>query len=284
MTFLILIGFAFVPFLISSAFAENIWTVSVSQYDGISNKELFSPIELPIKSEDRVIWINYDSTAHKIVSGVPAHPNYAGTFFSTEVLKPGQSNSVVLKHTDYGAYYYFCEIHPWFTGKVFFEEFSPFSSTQNISVDVNDDKTLEIKGNVDSELGTTQYEILIYDSKDHLIFHTVKSFSKDASFDVSIDTSSSIWTHDDEYILKLVYGVPSEATIKTLNIPIFTDKELQKKSYDLCKNMADKKTDFVFEDVSLPYWYKDSLCWFGNSLISSQEIYNGLDFFTKSSL
>ncbi|EGG42607.1 Hypothetical protein Nlim_0492 [Candidatus Nitrosarchaeum limnium SFB1] len=279
-----LILLTFLPLLTSLAFAETTWTVFLSQYDGTYQKELFSPIELPIKSEDKVIWINYDSTAHKIVSGVPAHPDHAGTFFSTGVLKPGQSNSVVLKHTDYGAYYYFCEIHPWFTGKIFFEEFSPFSSTQNISVDVNEDKKLEIKGNVDSELGTTQYEILIYNSKDYLIFHTVKSFTKDASFDVSIDTSSSIWAHDNDYVLKLVYGVPSEATIKTLHIPIFTDKELQKKSYDLCKNMADKKTDFVFEDVYLPYWYKDSVCWFGNALISSQEIYDGLDFFTKSSL
>ncbi|CAD6520503.1 conserved exported hypothetical protein [metagenome] len=279
---LILIGFAFVPFLISPAFAENMWTVSVSQYDGISHKELFSPIELPIKSGDVVNWRNYDSTSHKIVSGVPSHPEASGTFFSTGVLKPGQSEEVKLNHTDYGAYYYFCEIHPWFTGKIFFEEFSPYYSTQSITTEIISDNQLEVKGNVDSDFGTLQYEVLIYDSKNNMIFHTVKSFSEDASFELTIDISSSIWAHDSDYVLKLVYGIPSETTTKTLKIPIITNKELQIKSNDLCENMIDKKTDFLFEGISIPYWYKNSLCWFGKNLISSQEVSDGLNFFTKS--
>jgi len=281
--FLLLIGLIFsISILSSSAFAEgNTWTVFLQQYDGISHKELFSPIELPIKSGDTVNWKNYDSTAHKIVSGVPTHLESSGKFFSTMILKPGENESVKLEHTDYVAYYYFCEIHPWFTGKVFFEEFSPYHSTENMTSEIIDEKQLEIKGNVDSDFGTLPYEVLIYNSKNNLIFHTIKSFNKDASFDVLIDTSSSIWSHDSDYSLKLVYGIPSEATTKTLKIPIITNEKLQTKSHDLCTNGVDEKSDFVFEGVSLPYWYKDPLCWFGNNLISFKEVSDGLNFFTK---
>ena len=52
MLFILLIAITFVPILLSPAFAENTWTVFLSQYDGTSHKELFSPIELPIKKID----------------------------------------------------------------------------------------------------------------------------------------------------------------------------------------------------------------------------------------
>lgn len=284
MLFLLLIAITFVPILLSPAFAENTWTVFLSQYDGISHKELFSPIELPIKSGDIVTWENHDSTNHKIISGIPKFPESSGKFFSTSVLKPGQSKSVKLEHTDYGAYYYFCEIHPWFTGKIFFEEFSPYNSTHELSVEVDKNRKLMVKGNVDSDFGTLPYEILIYNSKNNLISHTVKSFNKDATFETLIDASSSIWAHDSDYVLKLVYGIPSEATSKTFKIPILTNSELQIKSKELCENNEGKKSNLVLNEVTVPYWYKDTLCWFASDLISSQEVSDGLVFFTKSTM
>ena len=198
------------------------------------------------------------------------------------MLSPGGSYSISLD-PDFAGYYYFCEIHPWFTGKIFFEDREGiFHSTLDISYEIHDSKTLLVNGLVDSDFGTTGYEILIYDSKNNLIFQKVNSFNLDATFDISIDISSSVWDHDENYILKLVYGIPSESTVLSLNIPINdVDSELQSKSLEFCQDY-DSDSDFLYEGNYIPNWYKKSLCWFGNGLIVEKEISDSMNFFQKS--
>lgn len=266
------------PLLVLSVNAESSWNVFLSPYDGNKKGELFRPLELPISSGDSVTWINQDSTTHKIVSGVPQHTDYSGEFFSTDVLSPGESSSISLDSNTFIAFYYFCEIHPWYTGKIFFEDRPGiFQSTLDISYEIDNFETLMINGMVESDLGTTGYEIMIFDSKNHLIFQKIDSFESDASFSQSVDVSSSIWKHDENYTLKLVYGVPSESTILELEIPAnaINDK-LKSKSLEFC-HISD--SDFLFEGVYLPNWYSQPLCWFGNDLISEKEISDSLIFF-----
>ena len=139
---------------------------------------------------------------------------------------------------------------------------------------------------MDSDFGTTGYEILIYDSKNNLIFQKVDSFNLDATFDTSLDISSSVWGHDENYVLKLVYGVPSESTLLSLYIPITdVDDELKSKSLEFCQDSdsdSDSDSDFLYEGNYLPNWYKKSLCWFGNGLIVEKEISDSMNFFQKS--
>ena len=286
MTFLsivVLIGFILIlPFGISSVYAENSWSIFLTPYDGIQNTELFSPLELPISSGDTVTWINQDSTNHQITSGIPAHLDYSGEFFSTDVLSPGDRFSITLENPGFAGYYYFCEIHPWFTGKIFYEDRSGIlQSTLDISYHVLDSEILEIDGLVESELGNTGYEILIYDSENHLIFQKLYSFESDATFDVSLDVSSSIWKHDENYLLKLVYGVPSESTKLSLNVPINNlDSDLKSDALVFCDNFT-SDSDLIFNDVLLPNWYFQSLCWFGDGFIVEQEFSDAVAFFQK---
>ena len=284
-TIMLLLGmFLILPIMISSVHAENSWTVFLTPYGGLEKDELFQPLELPIHSGDKVTWINQDSTTHKIVSGVPQHPDFSGEFFSTDILSPGESSSVSLDSEGFVAYYYFCEIHPWFTGKIFFEDRPGiFYSTLDISYEIHDSDTLLVSGLVDSDFGTTGYEILIYDSKNNLIFQKVDAFELDATFDNSIDISSSIWDYDENYLLKLVYGIPSESTILSLEIPINdVDNELKSKSLEFCQD-SESTSNFLFEGVSVPNWFKKSLCWFGNGLVDEKEISESLDFLQKYS-
>lgn len=275
--------FLILPIMVSSVYAENSWSIFLNPFDGIEKEELFQPLELPISSGDMVTWINQDSTSHKITSGVPQHPDYSGEFFSTDILSPGESYSVSLNYETFAGYYYFCEIHPWFTGKIFYEDRPGiYHSTLDISYEIHDSKTLLVNGLVDSDFGTTGYEILIYDSNNNLIFQKVNSFNLDATFDVSIDISSSVWDHDENYTLKLVYGIPSESTLLSLYIPINdVYSELQSKSLEFCQD-SDSDSDFLYEGNYLPNWYKKSLCWFGNGLIVEKEISDSINFFQKS--
>lgn len=275
--------FLILPVMVSSVYAENSWSVFLNPYNALEKDELFRPLELPISSGDKVTWINQDSTAHRIVSGVPQHPDYSGTFFSTDVLSPGDRSSITLDFESYGAYYYLCEIHPWYTGKIFFEDRPGiYHSTLDISYEILNFETLLISGLVHSDFGNIRYEILILDSKNNLIFQKIYSFESDASFDISIDVSSPIWGHDENYVLKLVYGIPSESTKLSLEIPLNpVDDELKSKSLEFCQD-SESDSDFVFEGVHVPNWYRELLCWYGDGLVTQKQISDSLVFFLNS--
>jgi len=270
------------PLGISSVYAENSWNIFLNPYDGLQKNELFVPLELPISFGDSVTWINQDSTTHKIVSGVPQHPDYSGEFFSTPIISSGGSFSETFDDdvSQYAAFYYFCEIHPWFSGKLFFEDRENIlNSTLDISYDVINDESLHITGLVESVLGTTGYELMIFDSNNNLIFQKQYSFESDASFDVFVDISSSIWDHDENYLLKLVYGVPSESTQLLLNIPLnVSNVELKSNAMEFC-NFHD--SDFIYLNTMVPSWFSQSLCWFGDDLVVEKEIFDSVRFFQK---
>ena len=139
---------------------------------------------------------------------------------------------------------------------------------------------LRVSGTVDADLGTTGYEVLIFNSKNNLVFHKTNSFETDATFDIPIDISKSVWEKNEAYTLKLVYGVPSEATIFSLKIPDNDQGELKIRSLELC-NEPKSTNDFNFDGINLPNWYKNPLCWYGNNLLTENEITNLLDFFKK---
>jgi len=270
------------PFGIGSVHAENSWSIFVNPHEGIQKDELFAPLELPISSGDTVTWINQDSVSHKITSGVSAHPDYAGEFFVTDLLSPGDSFSVYLENEGFAGYYYFCEIHPWFSGKIFYEDRpGMYQSTLDFSYDVDDSEIMNLSGMVESDLATTMYEILIYDSKNNFIFQKIDSFETDATFVMSVDISSSIWKHDGNYVVKLVYGVPSESTLLDVTIP--TPKmgdNLKSKYLEFCEGSV---IDFMFDDVLVPFWYAQSLCWAGDGLVVQKEVSDALTFFTDLS-
>ena len=262
------------------AYAENSWDISISPYDSMDKKELFQPLELPIHSGDKVTWTNNDSTTHKIVSGISQYPDYAGEFFASDIIGPGEKYSISLDFKDFAGYYYFCEIHPWFTGKIFFEDRPDiFQSTKEITYEIQNSKTLTIKGIVEADLGTTNYEIVIFDSKNNLVFQKIDTFSADATFNVSTDISKPIWKNDEKYVLKLVYGVPSESTKMELKIPVKnTADEIKLKT---CQESKTNK-EVLVQGINLPKWYEGPLCWVENGFISQKEISESIDFFKKS--
>jgi plastocyanin len=280
---IIILGlFMVLPYIVLSAYAENSWTISINPYNIHEGQELFKPKELPIFSGDRVTWQNNDSISHRIVSGVSQHPDYSGTFFSTDVISGGEnSNSVSLDFTDYAGYYYFCEIHPWYTGKIFFEDRpNILFSTLDISYAILNQNILSIGGLVESDLGNTEYEMLIYDSKNNLVYQKIKSFESDSSFNEVIDISDSLWSKDENYLLKLVYGIPSEST--SMQIKISKNITHEKSKYlEFCQDFK-LEDNFLFEEVLLPNWFKKALCWHGNDLMTEKEFINSLNFFKNS--
>lgn len=269
------------PITTSTVFAEESWVIFINPYDNFGKNELFQPKELPIQSGDRITWQNNDSTTHKIVSGVSEHPDYSGEYFSSENLDVGKKYSINLEHAGFAGYYYFCEIHPWFTGKIFFED-NPnvIESTLDISYKIREGKVLEVSGLVDSDFANTEYDILVYNNQNNLVYQQGNVFNQDATFESSIDISKDRWEIEQDYTLKLVYGVPSETTNIPLNIQSNT-MSYDSGSLELCQ-IPLSDSEFIWDGVNVPNWYQISLCWFDKGLITETEVIYSLDFFREN--
>ena len=75
--------------------------------------ECYLPYQTEIYSGEPVVWINTDSAAHTVTSGLPAlHDG----LFDSGMMMPDQKWEYVF--TDSGEYDYHCMLHPWMTGKV----------------------------------------------------------------------------------------------------------------------------------------------------------------------
>ena len=91
--------------------------VTMAQGSGIpgceTTNECFLPYQVEIYSGEPVVWINADSAAHTVTSGLPGIPD---AIFNSEMIMSNQTWEFVF--TDSGEYDYYCMVHPWMTGKV----------------------------------------------------------------------------------------------------------------------------------------------------------------------
>lgn len=78
-----------------------------------TTNECFIPYQVEIYSGEPVVWINADSAAHTVTSGLPA---LRDGLFDSGMLMPDQKWEYIF--TDSGEYDYHCMLHPWMTGKV----------------------------------------------------------------------------------------------------------------------------------------------------------------------
>ncbi len=78
-----------------------------------STDECYLPYSVEIYSGEPIVWINTDSAAHTVTSGLPAA--HDGLFDSGMIIPNGTWENVF---TDVGEFDYHCMLHPWMTGKV----------------------------------------------------------------------------------------------------------------------------------------------------------------------
>ena len=87
-------------------------------------RQWYLPREITVRVNDTVTWINKDTEAHTVTSGIGAGieslmNNKKGTpngLFDSGLIRPGQSWTHIF--TRPGTYTYFCTIHPWMDGVV----------------------------------------------------------------------------------------------------------------------------------------------------------------------
>lgn len=291
-------------------FAEEVpstWKIRIME--GSSNQDpsyVFYPDELPASVGDTIEWINEDSVSHSITSGVPDFPDYYGHFFNAGLVEPGQSVSITLDNTDFDAFYYLCELHPWMTGKLFTSEaFIAQPETESpITVEKKSydaGEKISVSGKVHKDFWGTDFKILVYDEGQELVDLVHGYFDDDAAYSQAIESSKN-WNADGDYQLKLVYGLPSKVAktsfefnsgVMTKSVPVWVknigqfwcsnqinDSEFVNAIQYLISNkiIGVTSTNLSEADEFIPEWVKDSTCWWSQGQITDVDFLSGIEY------
>ena len=209
------------PFIFFSVYADdtqNEWKITIpngaSEHGPVQG---FYPNELPVEVGDTIVWENKDSVVHSITSGIPEHPEQSGLFFNLGEVAPGKSVSHVMPDTDFLAFYYFCNIHPWMTGKFFNSGLEVAQPEIDNEIITKENKyaygdTITISGQVHKDFTKTKYTLLIYDQSNNLVDISYGYFDENSTYLQTINAKGPTWTTNGNYKVKLVYGVPSKAS------------------------------------------------------------------------
>ncbi len=293
-------------------FAEpnQTWQIKIMPGASIEDAtQVFYPFELPVFLDDTVEWVNEDSVAHDITSGLPDHPDYHGYFFQAGVIEPGNSATIKVESREFEAFYYLCKIHPWMTGKLFLTE--TITATPETESPIIVEKksyqkgeSITVSGQVHQDFWGTDYEILAYNQKNTLVDVKYGKFNDDSTFSQTFSTNSEIWNTGGQYQFKVVYGLPSKVAQTQIqfdakkiideSIPVWIkdigkfwcnngigDDEflnaieflIQKEIIRIDRiNLADNSNQIV------PEWIKNTTCWWSEDQISDIDFISGIEF------
>jgi len=303
------------PFIFFNVYADNTqneWKIIIP--DGASDQDTvgwFYPNELPVLVGDIIVWENKDSVNHSITSGLPQNPDYSGLFFNLGEIKPGESISYELKNSDFSAFYYFCEIHPWMTGKFFFGNLEMAQSETDMPIILEKQtysygEEISVSGQVHQDFGGTKYSTLVYDQNNVLVDFSNGFFDSNGSYLQTIQAKGATWKINGNYQIKLVYAVPSK--VVTTNFQFSNNFIINENSHVIpnwiknvgnywCNGQIDD-SEFInavqylitikvielkntvsdtFSD-QVPEWVKNNACWWSDDKIPDVDFIFGIEY------
>ena len=263
------LGFLFTILLIlptSFALGESIpWKINIKVNPGV-NGTSFWPPELHARQNETVQWINNDTTAHTITSGVLDHPSYTGKIFDSGIVNSGSSYDLKITDHMWSAYYYFCKIHPWMTGKIdvgtAYLGISPDFSIGTDKTQYSEGDWIRISGIANNTYQITPVTIQIFDDQRNLVYIDKTNLLSDHSFFYEFQATNSIFKTNGDYKIKSFYGFPS--TITDVNIS-FNDSQSK-----------------LSNATHIPYWVKNNARWWSDGKISDKDFVNGLQFLIQA--
>lgn len=265
----------------------------------------FHPEILPFDPHDTITWKNKDNTVHSVTSGIPAHPDYSGIFFKTGDIESSKSSTIGTENLTNFAYYYFCQIHPWMTGKLVLAT-APESLPETVNAIVAEKEyrkgtDIVITGTVASDFAKTPYQLLVYQYPDRLVDVLDAKFDDDASYSQTIQTDGLVAS---KYTVRLVYGLPTQIATKmfelsetSTSIPkwiknearwwasgTLPDSEFAKTIEHLAKEriLTLQKNDSSASII--PTWFKVNAGWWAEGRITDSEFAKGLQYLVNAGI
>ncbi|MFI5416458.1 MAG: hypothetical protein ACHQW9_00195 [Nitrososphaerales archaeon] len=267
----------------------------------------FYPDILPMDPGDTITWVNEDSAAHSIASGVPKAPEYSGLFFKTGTIDAQKSGSVEITDLkDHFAFYYFCEIHPWMTGKIVISTAPESQPDTALPIVIghtayNKGQDVSVTGKVADDYAKIRYQLLVYDQSE-LVNAIEGHFNDDATLDETLHTDKLDGT---KYTLKLVYGLPTQIASTSFNLKDTTEHKIPgwiKAEAKLWSSDTISDGEFIEviqylskeniinsqmptgQSEIIPRWIKTNASWWSDGLISDTEFANALEYLVNTGI
>lgn len=254
-------------------FADNSdisWKITIKRNGTDTNSTIFWPPELQVRQNDTVTWINNDTTTHYITSGMPSHLGYSGRLFDSGILNPGQSYSFKIPQGIWSAYYYFCKIHPWMTGKidvgVAYLGKSPAFTVNTDKRSYSTDDIIQIGGIVNDTSQIMPLRIQIFNSQRDLVFSDSTNLLPDHSFTYQLKASNSIFKTTGNYKIKAFYEFPATVT----DVNFFFNSQNQ------------STTSTSLNSFTIPYWVKNNAKWWSQNQIGYEDFIKSIQFLITS--
>jgi len=309
-----LVGFFVIGLLIFAhqqvAFGQMGKNLEVKILSGSADKDVtnaFYPDILPIEPGDTITWVNEDSTTHSVASGVPKAPEYSGLFFKTGNIDAQKSGSVEITDLkNHFAFYYFCQIHPWMTGKIVIStapESQPDTSLPIVigHTTYNKGQDVSVMGKVADDYAKIKYQLLVYDQS-KLVDAIEGHFTDDATLDETIHTDK---LDSAKYTLKLVYGLPTQIASTSFDLKnapehkipgwikteaklwssntISDGKFIEAIQYLSKENIISPQVQ-PGQPKAIPGWIKTNTSWWTDGLISDTEFVNALEYLVNTGI
>ncbi|MDE1765503.1 MAG: hypothetical protein KGI27_04405 [Thaumarchaeota archaeon] len=242
------------------------WKIAFKKNGTSANSTIFWPPELQARQGDMITWMNNDTTAHTITSGVTEHLNYSGKVFDSGVLSPGQEYSFKIPSGVWSAYYYFCRIHPWMTGKIDVSDAylgkSPISTISTDKNSYSSGDTMQISGIVNDTSQIMPLTIQIFDSQRNMVFSDRTNLLSDDSFMYKLKVTNTVFKTSGIYKIKGYYGFPATVT----DVNFFFNGQNQ------------NSTNTNSDSYKIPYWVKNTAKWWSQNQISDNDFIKGIQF------
>lgn len=246
------------------------WKVTIMRNGTSANNTGFWPPELQARQGETVTWTNNDTVAHTITSGVANHLNYSGKIFDSGILNPGQVFSFKIPSGVWSAYYYFCQIHPWMSGKIdvgtAYLEKSPIFTVTTDKRSYSNNESILISGVVNDTSQIMPLTIQIFDSQRNLVFSGSTNLLDDHSFSYKLSATNFIFKKTGNYKIKTFYGFP--ATVTDVNFFFYSQSE--------------NHTNNGANSFKIPYWIKNNAKWWSQNQISDQDFIKGIQFLIEA--
>jgi plastocyanin len=92
-------------------------TINILAGSSVQGSPDYDPDPLTVKKGDKISVVNKDNTLHTVTDGAAPGAD-AGKLFDTGFFEGGQSKTIDTANLNPAEYNYFCQVHPYMTGKL----------------------------------------------------------------------------------------------------------------------------------------------------------------------
>ena len=93
-------------------------TLNILEGSSIQGSPDYDPDELTASAGAEVTVVNQDTVLHTVTSGTGTSDPQSAQVFDSGFIGPGQSGTLSLAQVTPGQYDYYCQVHPYMTGKL----------------------------------------------------------------------------------------------------------------------------------------------------------------------